>query len=86
MHGSIIGGFIIALGLYGVVWGKAKDYSDPTLPSSDLEDTKSLPITVADDSRTEINSGNLEIQQSTKQNLEEPNKVGEETELYVVKV
>ncbi|KAF3445673.1 hypothetical protein FNV43_RR10849 [Rhamnella rubrinervis] len=31
--GSIIGGFVIAMGLYTVVWGKSKDYSDPELES-----------------------------------------------------
>ncbi|TKY74286.1 WAT1-related protein [Spatholobus suberectus] len=29
--GSIIGAIIIALGLYSVVWGKGKDYSDPII-------------------------------------------------------
>ena len=39
--GSIIGGFIIAMGLYSVVWGKAKDYSsDLTQPSP-----QQLPVT-----------------------------------------
>ncbi|TKY74287.1 WAT1-related protein [Spatholobus suberectus] len=84
--GSIIGGIIIALGLYSVVWGKATDYSDPKLLSVDAGDTKSLPISATDDSTIDIISGNLEKQPSTKHNLEEPNKVGEETELHVVKV
>ncbi|XP_058760908.1 WAT1-related protein At4g08290-like [Vicia villosa] len=45
--GSIIGAVIIALGLYSVVWGKAKDYSE----SSTIEgETKSMPITAKNDS------------------------------------
>nr|KYP55168.1 Auxin-induced protein 5NG4 [Cajanus cajan] len=47
--GSIIGAIIIALGLYSVVWGKGKDYSDP-MPSSPTSitkqmETQQLPIT-----------------------------------------
>ncbi|RDX65615.1 WAT1-related protein, partial [Mucuna pruriens] len=65
--GSIIGGIIIAVGLYLVVWGKAKDhYSDPKLPSAHAQDTKSLPITATDDSKINIISGNLEKQPSTQ--------------------
>ncbi|KAH1113130.1 hypothetical protein AAZX31_04G231200 [Glycine max] len=82
--GSIIGGIVIAVGLYSVVWGKAKDYSEPKLPSTDAEDTESLPITAT--SKIDIISGNLEKQPSTDQKLEETNKVGEEKELNVVKV
>ena len=83
-YGSIIGGIVIAVGLYSVVWGKAKDYSEPKLPSTDAEDTESLPITAT--SKIDIISGNLEKQPSTDQKLEETNKVGEEKELNVVKV
>ena len=78
MHGSLIGGIVIAVGLYSVVWGKAKDYSEPKLPSANAEDTKSLPITATDDSKIDIIYGNLEKQPSTNQKLEETNKVGDE--------
>ncbi|CAJ2644207.1 WAT1-related protein At4g08290-like [Trifolium pratense] len=81
--GSIIGAVIIALGLYTVVWGKAKDYSksDPKLASS--EDTKSLPITSMDDPKSDINSVNLENQPPTNDRLEGLNKLEKESELYV---
>ncbi|KAL2339805.1 hypothetical protein Fmac_007745 [Flemingia macrophylla] len=80
--GSIIGGVIIVLGLYSVVWGKAKDYADPKLLSVDRGATKSPPITATEDSKVDIIDENLEKQPSTnKQKLE-----GEETELHVVKV
>lgn len=50
---SIIGGIIIAVGLYSVVWGKVKD--DPELTSSIIpsprtkELTQQLPITSTHD-------------------------------------
>ncbi|XP_027358249.1 WAT1-related protein At4g08290-like [Abrus precatorius] len=85
--GSIIGGIVIALGLYSVVWGKAKDYSDSKLAQANVGDTKSLQITTNDDSKIDIIIENLEKQASTKQKLEEPNKEGEEeTENGVMKV
>ncbi|RDX83801.1 WAT1-related protein, partial [Mucuna pruriens] len=45
--GSIIGGIIIAVGLYSVVWGKGKDYADDTsAPATPKEtETQQLPIT-----------------------------------------
>ncbi|KAJ9166644.1 hypothetical protein P3X46_021362 [Hevea brasiliensis] len=43
--GSIIGGIIIAIGLYSVVWGKSKDYSSQ-VPTSMTQ--KELPITAID--------------------------------------
>ncbi|KAG8633093.1 WAT1-related protein At4g08290 [Manihot esculenta] len=45
--GSIIGGIIIAIGLYSVVWGKSKDYSSQE-PASMAQ--KELPITAIDGS------------------------------------
>lgn len=47
---SIIGGFIIAIGLYAVVWGKSKDYSSSPISPTDLKDddeAHKLPITTA---------------------------------------
>ncbi|XP_058781916.1 WAT1-related protein At4g08290-like [Vicia villosa] len=52
--GSIIGAVIIAMGLYFVVWGKAKDYSSATttMPPSSVTmkqiETQQLPITSSD--------------------------------------
>ncbi|XP_020984417.1 WAT1-related protein At4g08290 isoform X1 [Arachis duranensis] len=46
--GSIIGSIIIAMGLYLVVWGKAKDHREETI------NLKSLPITVTNDSKIDI--------------------------------
>ncbi|KAL5076630.1 hypothetical protein RYX36_015614 [Vicia faba] len=52
--GSIIGAVIIAMGLYSVVWGKAKDYSSATttMPPSSVtmkqSETQQLPITSSD--------------------------------------
>ncbi|XP_044476059.1 WAT1-related protein At4g08290-like [Mangifera indica] len=43
--GSVIGGIIIAIGLYSVVWGKSKDYSG-SLPAND--DAQQLPVTASD--------------------------------------
>ncbi|KAK7385208.1 hypothetical protein VNO78_30921 [Psophocarpus tetragonolobus] len=45
--GSIIGGIIIAVGLYSVVWGKGKDYvNDTSSPATTKEtETMQLPIT-----------------------------------------
>ncbi|KAG4963257.1 hypothetical protein AAZX31_14G136100 [Glycine max] len=45
--GSIIGGIIIAVGLYSVVWGKGKDYKeDMSSPATTKEtETMQLPIT-----------------------------------------
>ncbi|KAK7385207.1 hypothetical protein VNO78_30920 [Psophocarpus tetragonolobus] len=46
--GSIIGAIIIVVGLYSVVWGKAKDYKVITLPSASAAtketETQQLPI------------------------------------------
>ncbi|KAK2442217.1 WAT1-related protein [Trifolium repens] len=80
--GSIIGAVIIALGLYTVVWGKAKDYSesDSKLPS---EDTKSLPSTSMDDPKIDIISVNMENHPPTNDRLEGLNKLEKESELYV---
>ncbi|KAL9313593.1 hypothetical protein ACSQ67_019045 [Phaseolus vulgaris] len=77
--GSIIGGIIIALGLYSVVWGKAKDYSEPKLASADAQVRKSQQTAATVDSKIDIISENLEKQTST-----EHNKIGEEREMYVV--
>ena len=83
MDHSIIGSIIITLGLYSVVWGKAKDYTgNPKLPSSAAEETKSLPVT-AKDSKIEI-AGNLEDQQSTEHQLQEPNNEKKDTELNIL--
>lgn len=47
---SIIGGMVIAVGLYGVVWGKGKDYADLTTPDTTKEiETQQLPITSSTD-------------------------------------
>lgn len=44
--GSVIGGVIIAMGLYCVVWGKNKDYSSPTKGSAiDHPQQQELPVT-----------------------------------------
>jgi len=86
IHYSIIGAVIIALGLYTVVWGKAKDYSesDTKLPSSTIEgETKSMPITAMDDPKIDIIAVNLENQPPSKDKLVEPNKLEKEAELYV---
>ncbi|KAI4337798.1 hypothetical protein L6164_016173 [Bauhinia variegata] len=50
--GSIVGGIIIALGLYSVVWGKAKEYSS-------TEETQKLPSSMraTDDCKTNIING-----------------------------
>ncbi|CAI8597420.1 unnamed protein product [Vicia faba] len=45
--GSIIGAVIIAMGLYAVVWGKAKDYLSATTTIKQTE-TQQLPITSSD--------------------------------------
>lgn len=46
--GSIIGGIVIAIGLYSVVWGKAKDYSAPSQECVDPKaETQKLPVSVA---------------------------------------
>ena len=50
MELSIIGGIIIAVGLYSVVWGKGKDYSDITAPSEEIQ---KLPITDTDISKVD---------------------------------
>ncbi|PNX79361.1 hypothetical protein L195_g035345, partial [Trifolium pratense] len=46
---SIIGAVIIAIGLYSVVWGKAKDYSATTTAESSVTvkqiEAQQLPIT-----------------------------------------
>ncbi|XP_039041627.1 WAT1-related protein At1g44800-like [Hibiscus syriacus] len=42
--GSIIGGIVIAIGLYCVVWGKSKDYSSPSAPAKDDCNQQQLPI------------------------------------------
>ncbi|PRQ26521.1 putative EamA domain-containing protein [Rosa chinensis] len=55
--GSIIGGFIIAIGLYAVVWGKSKDYSSPTSDPTDLKDENEahkLPITTINGTKLTI--------------------------------
>ncbi|XP_027354165.1 WAT1-related protein At4g08290-like [Abrus precatorius] len=48
--GSIIGAIIIALGLYSVVWGKGKDYSNsmPSSPTTKHTETQQLPMTSSD--------------------------------------
>ncbi|XP_028787920.1 WAT1-related protein At4g08290-like isoform X2 [Neltuma alba] len=47
--GSIIGGMIIAVGLYCVVWGKGKDeLADPTPPATVKESAQELPVTSMD--------------------------------------
>ncbi|KAE8701763.1 WAT1-related protein [Hibiscus syriacus] len=42
--GSIIGGIVIAIGLYCVVWGKGKDFSPPSAPAKDDCNQQELPI------------------------------------------
>lgn len=44
--GSIIGGIIIAVGLYSVVWGKGKDYGDDTNSSTPIKVTESLQLPI----------------------------------------
>ncbi|CAK7347000.1 unnamed protein product [Dovyalis caffra] len=45
--GSIIGGIVIVIGLYFVVWGKSKDYSTPEVSTTDEKDDhpQELPVT-----------------------------------------
>ncbi|TXG52961.1 hypothetical protein EZV62_022130 [Acer yangbiense] len=50
--GSIIGGMIIAVGLYSVVWGKSKDYSASSSKTKAADDTKQLPISSKSDDAT----------------------------------
>ncbi|KAK1555752.1 hypothetical protein Q3G72_030909 [Acer saccharum] len=50
--GSIIGGMIIAVGLYSVVWGKSKDYSASSSTTKAADDTKQLPISSKSDDAT----------------------------------
>ncbi|XP_061341939.1 WAT1-related protein At4g08290-like [Gastrolobium bilobum] len=47
--GSIVGGIIIAVGLYSVVWGKGKDDAEltPPLATTNKTETQQLPITSA---------------------------------------
>lgn len=49
---SIIGGIVIAVGLYCVVWGKSKDYkpgpSEAAALKVDDGEAQMLPITAAD--------------------------------------
>ncbi|KAK8692232.1 hypothetical protein V6N13_075705 [Hibiscus sabdariffa] len=42
--GSIIGGIVITVGLYCVVWGKSKDYSSPSAPAKGDCNQQELPI------------------------------------------
>lgn len=44
---SVIGGIIIAIGLYSVVWGKRKDYSGSSPTKGDAQE---LPVTASDGS------------------------------------
>lgn len=60
--GSIIGGVVIAIGLYSVVWGKSKDYSVPP-PSSDAQQ---LPITFATATKPVVAMTNTADQRSAK--------------------
>ncbi|EEF48374.1 Auxin-induced protein 5NG4, putative [Ricinus communis] len=47
--GSILGGIIIAIGLYSVVWGKSKDYSsNQEPPITEKGAAPELPITATD--------------------------------------
>ncbi|GMI82910.1 hypothetical protein HRI_001960300 [Hibiscus trionum] len=41
---SIIGGIVITVGLYCVVWGKSKDYSSPSAPAKGGCSQQELPI------------------------------------------
>ncbi|KAK1583198.1 hypothetical protein Q3G72_021758 [Acer saccharum] len=50
--GSIIGGMIIAVGLYSVVWGKSKDYSASSSTTKAAADTKQLPVSSKSDDAT----------------------------------
>ncbi|KAI3442717.1 WAT1-related protein [Psidium guajava] len=46
--GSIVGGIIVAIGLYSVVWGKGKDYPTPLQECADPKaETQKLPVSVA---------------------------------------
>ena len=49
---SIIGGMIIAVGLYSVVWGKSKDYSASSSTTKAADDTKQLPNSSKSDDAT----------------------------------
>ena len=72
------------MGLYSVVWGKAKDYTDNLkLPSQAAGETKSLPIAATDKSKIDIAS-NLENYPSIEHKLEEPNNAGKDTELNIL--
>ncbi|XP_065881995.1 WAT1-related protein At4g08290 [Euphorbia lathyris] len=54
--GSVIGGCIIAVGLYAVVWGKGKDYSGEDSGINEKEAAQELPITTTNANKL-INSG-----------------------------
>lgn len=66
---SIIGGAIIAMGLYTVVWGKSKDYSsDPgileppsTINVKDSEPGQELPLTSPKGTKIVIPGANISI-------------------------
>ncbi|KAM7260002.1 hypothetical protein ACFE04_015743 [Oxalis oulophora] len=59
--GSILGGILIAIGLYSVVWGKSKDYLGPELPV--VTDEKKNYI--QDVTTTQIEAANLNNNSST---------------------
>ncbi|KAJ4848961.1 hypothetical protein Tsubulata_030833 [Turnera subulata] len=53
--GSIIGGIVIAIGLYSVVWGKSKDYASPVSSSATMKsDAQELPITTTNSAKLVI--------------------------------
>jgi len=43
---SIIGGIIIAVGLYSVVWGKGKDYGDTSSSPARTKETETMQLPV----------------------------------------
>ncbi|KAH7524506.1 WAT1-related protein At4g08290 [Ziziphus jujuba] len=82
--GSIIGAIIIAVGLYSVVWGKSKDYSDsvPPPPSSSSTTTipkggepQELPLTSPNGAKIVDFAGNNSDQQQTEKSVNVPNIV-----------
>lgn len=84
MKFSIIGAIIIAVGLYSVVWGKSKDYSDsvPPPPSSSSTTTipkggepQELPLTSPNGAKIVDFAGNNSDQQQTEKSVNVPNIV-----------
>ncbi|KAI4307286.1 hypothetical protein L6164_030490 [Bauhinia variegata] len=63
--GSVIGGIVIALGLYSVVWGKGKDYPSDLAPRTTVTQQQ-LPITTIDICKSCTDEKTNHHQQCTK--------------------